>query len=112
MARTAATDLVALLPLSLLFLNLVWVIHAAAASVQGLYAVHHLGIALHILGLLLGYHDGVDQVEVHQANHLILCWLVECMLDVPVSIDSAYTLWRLDSGCCFGLMIIRLQRQL
>ena len=64
-------------------MDLIRVIHAASPIVYFFNTVHDLRIALHILRLLLRDHDGVDQMEVHQANHFILRWLIKCMLDVP-----------------------------
>ena len=80
--------LISLVTLSLLLLNLIRVVHAAAPSIKSLHTVHHLREALHILGLLLVHHNWVDQVEVHQADHLILCGLIECMLDVPAMVAT------------------------
>ena len=77
--------LISLLTLPLLLFNLIRVIHAAAPGIKSLHTVHDLRKALHILGLLLVDHDWVDEVEVHQADHLILCRLIECVLDVPAS---------------------------
>ena len=42
-----------------------------------------LGVELHVVGLLLADHDGVDQVEVHQRHHLAVRRLEERVLDVP-----------------------------
>lgn len=80
--------LISLLTLPLLFLDLIRVIHAAAPGIKSLHAVHDLRKALHILGLLFVHHDGIDQVKMHQADHLILCRLIESMLDIPAQCSN------------------------
>ena len=74
------------LPLALLLLDLVRVVRVppAAAGVERLHDVHHLGVELHVVGFFSSDHDRVVQVEVHQRDHLALGRLQESVLDVAV----------------------------
>jgi hypothetical protein len=65
--------------------------HGAPACVQRLHRVHNLRVKLHIVGFLLANHDGVDQVEVHQRNHLIVGGLEKGMLDVAAGMINKAT---------------------
>jgi hypothetical protein len=44
----------------------------------------HLAVKLHVLCLLVANHDWVDEMEVKDGDHVILCWLKEGVADVAV----------------------------
>ena len=57
-------------------------LHGPSTVVQCLHHLHDLRIELDLICLFLPNHDGVLQMKVQDSDHLILCRLEECVLDI------------------------------